>query len=91
MSDICYICKKEVNPERVEYLKSAFGQTNNFTCIECANHVVKPYKGLLFGSSGAPELVIVRDVGETSGIYKPEENEISEETEIELDNSESVV
>lgn len=69
----CYICGKPIADERVSYLKEAFYQNSDFTCIDCAAQVVKPYKGLMFGSSGAPELRIVRDVEPCSGIYKPED------------------
>lgn len=69
----CYICAGDIPQERVDFLKESFGQSCDFQCVECASKTVRPYKGLFFGSSGAPELRIVRDVSQTSGIHKVEE------------------
>lgn len=76
----CYICSKEIPKERIDVLFS-YGQTENFQCISCAEQMVKPYRGLFMGNSGAPELKIVAGVGHVSGIYKPEDNFERDENE----------
>ena len=79
----CFVCNKEIVPERVEILLDMGINRNHMTCVH--HSTTKPIKGIYMGENGTSELKLCNRVDNDSVRSKLYDAEVAATEEVDTD------